>query len=75
MAASYVLAQSGSKTHTSFVAPPYPPSTASLAALQKLFLKDLRLETVRLFRLKPPLSNSEASTAMKARRRVFTLAN
>lgn len=45
MANEFAMAQSTHLTQQSWVAPPYPPSTAASHYLQKLFIKDLRLET------------------------------
>jgi hypothetical protein len=45
MANDIAMAQGKHQIQQSWVAPPYPPSTAALHCLQKLFIKDLRLET------------------------------
>lgn len=42
---SFLRAQLQHQITQSWVAPPYPPSTAALGRLQQLFLADLRLET------------------------------
>lgn len=45
MANDFFMAQRKHQIQQSWVAPPYPPSTAASHHLQKLFIKDLRLET------------------------------
>jgi len=45
MANDIAMAQHKYQIHQSWVAPPYPPSIAAMQDLQKLFIKDLRLET------------------------------
>ncbi len=45
MANNLMMAQRKHQIQQSWVAPPYPPSTAASHYLQKLFIKDLRLET------------------------------
>jgi hypothetical protein len=42
---SLSLTTTGHQLHSSFIPPPYPPSIASCAELQALYIKDLRLGT------------------------------